>query len=151
MKYISNLYVTYMTYRLITVNLLLLMLSYDINGTALYTLFLLWENLYCTFLNCLYKQHTKQRFMFWESLKLLISSLQGIETLVLCLFKAYISHLFLNFEHNLFSKIFLMSIIKLLYHETTVPDPERLLFSMRLHVPQRDLVHHALFTKLGKY
>ena len=28
-----------------------------------------------------------------------------------------------------------MSVIKLLYHETTVPDPERLLFSMRLNVP----------------
>ena len=55
---------------------------------------------------CLNKQYTKQRFMLWKSLKLLISSLQGVETLVLCLFKTFISHLFLNFEHSCFPKYF---------------------------------------------
>ena len=46
-----------------------------------------------------------------------------------------------------------MSVIELLRVKPrfTVPDPEMLLFSMRLNVPPRDLAHHALFTRLGKY
>ena len=44
-----------------------------------------------------------------------------------------------------------MSVIELLPMKPQFLTLEILLFSMKLNVPPRDLVHHALFTRLCKY
>lgn len=73
--------------------------------------------------------------------KISISSIQGVETLLLCLFKADISYLFLRFQ-DVFQNIFNVS-FRTSPPETAFPDTETLP-SMRPNVPVKGTVHHRV-------
>ena len=79
------------------------------------------------------------------------SNQQSVRSGDFCVFLRHIFPIYFKILNIIvFQNIFDVS-YRISLHETVVPNPERLHFSVRLNVPPKDLVHHALFTRLCKY